>query len=452
VQNMLYRKFNTTLEKWYRQSKKRAMLVQGARQIGKTTIIREFGKKFYGENFVEVNFVNTPTAKDIFKGDLSVDGIISKITLFLKRTLIPHETLIFLDEVQECPEVRTAIKFLVEDGRFDYIESGSLLGLSYKEIVSYAVGFEDIYTMYPMDFEEFAIASGVQQSTIEILKDCYEKKLPVDDFIHKQMMQLFTYYMIIGGMPAAVQEYVNTKDMGAVLNIQTNILRLYRLDITKYAANGKDKITHIFDTIPAELNAKNKRFMLTDLAKSARMDRYESCFNWLTDAGIALPCFNLTELKQPVEINKQHNLFKFFFADTGLLCAMCSNDVQYHIINKQYNINEGSIMENMFAEQLKSNGFNLYYYDKIKVGEIDFVVEQNATLIPIEIKSGKDYRAHKALNNLLEIKEFALKEAKVFCTGNVEVEDNITYYPFYMVMFFKKHNLENKIIFEDIQI
>lgn len=169
---MLYRKFSNTLESWHMQEKKLALLIQGARQIGKTTLIREFGKKFYGDNFIEINFVNTLSAKEIFKGDISIDGIISKLTLFLKRPLVPHKTLIFLDEVQECPEVRTAIKFLVEDGRFDYIESGSLLGLSYKEIVSYAVGFEEIYTMYPMDFEEFAIANGVQQSTFQNLKNC----------------------------------------------------------------------------------------------------------------------------------------------------------------------------------------------------------------------------------------------------------------------------------------
>ena len=449
---MLYRKFNVTLEDWFKQEKKRALLIQGARQIGKTTIIREFGKRFYGDNFVEVNFVNTPSAKDIFRGDISVDGIISKLTLFLKRSLVPNKTLIFLDEVQECPEVRTAIKFLVSDGRFDYIESGSLLGLNYKEIVSFAVGFEDVYTMYPMDFEEFAIANGVQKSTFQTLKNCYDNKLPVDEFIHKQMLQLFTYYTIIGGMPAAVQEYVNTKDMGSVLKIQNNILRLYRLDITKYAANGKAKITHIFDTLPAELNSKNKRFMLTDLAKSARMERYESCFNWLTDAGIALPCFNLTEVKQPVEINKQHNLFKFYFVDTGLLCAMCSSDVQYQIVNGRYNINEGSIIENLFAEQLKSNDFALYYYDKIKVGEIDFIIEQNADLIPVEIKSGTGYKSHKALDNLLAIKEFAIKEAKVFCAGNMEVAENITYYPFYMIMFFQKQNMANKIKFEKFSI
>ena len=447
---MLYRKFYDELIKWYNQEKKLALLIDGARQIGKTTIIRQFAKDYYGDNFVEINFINTPSAKEIFVGDLSVDVIISKLTLFLRRSLTPHKTLIFFDEVQECLEVRTAIKFLVDDGRFDYIESGSLLGINYNEIKSYAVGYEENRTMYPMDFEEFAIANGIQQSTFDMLKDCYERRIPVDEFVHKQMMQLFTYYVIIGGMPAAVQEFVNSKDMGRVVGMQSDILKLYRKDITKYATTGKEKITLIFDTIPAELNAKNKRFMLSDLAKSARMDRYESCFNWLTDASIALPCYNLAEPKQPVAINKQHNLFKFYMADTGLLCAMCSGDVQYQIVNGNYGINEGSIMENMFAQQLKSNGFNLYYFDKQKVGEVDFIVEQHAELVPVEIKSGKDYKSHRALNNLLAVDEYKLKDSLVFCVGNIETKDKVVYLPLYMIMFFKKENMLNKIVFNNV--
>ena len=180
------------------------------------------------------------------------------------------------------------------------------------------------------------------------------------------------------------------------------------------------------------------------------MERYESCFNWLTDAGIALPCYNLTEPKQPVAINRQHNLFKFYLADTGLLCAMCSDDVQYRIVNGNYGINEGSIMENMFAQQLKSNGFTLYYFDKQKVGEVDFVVEQHAELVPVEIKSGKDYRSHRALDHLMAVNEYKLKESFVFCPGNVEAEGKTVYLPLYMIMFFQKENMLNKIVFESV--
>lgn len=447
---MLYRKFYDELVKWYNEDKKRALLVDGARQIGKTTLIRKFGEDYYGDNFVEINFITTPSAKDIFAGDLSADSIISRLTLFLRRPLIPHKTLIFFDEVQECLAVRTAIKFLVDDGRFDYIESGSLLGINYKEIKSYAVGYEEIHRMYPMDFLEFSIANGLTNETLATLEDCYNKRIPVDPFIHKQMLQLFTYYLIMGGMPAAVSEFVNSKDMGRVVNIQSGILELYRKDITKYATVGKEKITRIFDTIPAELNAKNKRFMLSDLAKSARMERYSSCFNWLTDAGIALPCYKLAEPKEPVVINVQHNLFKFYLADTGLLCAMCDGDTQYQIINGNYAINEGSIMENIFADELKSNGFNLYYFDKQKIGEIDFIVEQRGLLIPVEVKSGKDYKNHKSLNNLLAVEEYKLKEGLVFCPGNVETKGKVVYLPLYMIMFFKKENMLDKIKFETL--
>jgi len=366
------------------------------------------------------------------------------LTSFIKKSLVENRSLIFFDEVQECLEVRTAIKFLVDDGRYDYIESGSFLGLSYNNVKSYAVGYEEICTMYPMDFEEFAIANGIQKSTLEILKDCYINRKEVDSFIHSQMIKLFQYFTIVGGMPACVQEFVNYKDMGRVLKMQRAIVELYKKDIGKYS-NSKRKISDIFDSIPSELNAKNKRFVLADISKTARTGRYESGFNWLSDAGVALPCYNLEEVKQPVAINKIRNLFKFFMNDCGLLCAMCSNDIQYQIINDNMDINEGSILENVFAKELKSNGFNLYYYDKKKTGEIDFVVEQCSNLIPIEIKSGKNYKSHASLNKLLDIDQYKLKHSIVFSTGNVEVADKIIYLPLYMIMFFKKEDNIDKI-------
>ena len=363
---------------------------------------------------------------------------------------IPGRTLIFFDELQDFPDIATSLKFFCIDGRFDVICSGSMLGINYQEIESNSVGYKVDYEMFSLDFEEFLWAKGYDNAFVEDLLHHMNTLIPFSELQLSVCHTLFLDYCILGGMPAVVQEFVNFKDMGRVVGIQSDILKLYRKDITKYATTGKEKITLIFDTIPAELNAKNKRFMLSDLAKSARMERYESCFNWLTDAGIALPCYNLAEPKQPVAINKQHNLFKFYMADTGLLCAMCSGDVQYQIVNGNYGINEGSIMENMFAQQLKSNGFNLYYFDKQKVGEVDFIVEQHAELVPVEIKSGKDYKAHRALNNLLAVDEYKLKESLVFCVGNIETEDKVVYLPLYMIIFFKKENMLNKIVFENI--
>lgn len=431
---MLYRKFYEYMVKWKASANKKALYISGARQIGKTTLIREFGKKHY-KTFLEINFITTPSAKEIFQGDLSADILIMKLTAFFKKELVPKETLIFFDELQECLEVRTAIKFLVEDGRFDYIESGSLLGVTYQNVKSFPVGYEDPHIMYPMDFEEFAIALGVQQSTFDVLRQAYKTKAKVDDFIHKEMLKVFRFYCVIGGMPAAVHEFVQSNDIQKVLNIQQGILELYRKDVQKYALKGKDKIQMIFDLIPAELNNKNKRFILSDLKKSARSERYESCFNWLADAGVTLPCYNLQEVYQPIAINMTRNLFKLFLNDSGLLCAMTSTNVQYQIINENLDINEGSIMENVFATQLKCNGYALYYYNKKVLGEINFIIEFEGALRPIEIKSGKSYKQHKALNNLLQT--IKVQKPIVFCIGNLEETADVLYLPLYMIMFLK---------------
>lgn len=438
---MLYRKFYDYMMKWKEEPKKKALFISGARQIGKTTLIREFGKQNY-EKYLEINFITTPSAKAIFEGDLSAELLITKLTAFFKTELLPNHTLIFFDEVQECLKVRTAIKFLVDDGRFDYIESGSLLGVTYQDVISFPVGYEDPQVMYPMDFEEFALALGVQKATFEVLEKAYQTKTPVDDFIHKEMLRVFQFYCVVGGMPAVVQEFVNSNDMGKVLNIQKGIIELYRKDVQKYAQKGKEKIQMIFDAIPAELNNKNKRFILSDLKKSARSERYESCFQWLSDAGVTLPCHNLHELIQPVAINVSRNLFKLFLNDTGLLCAMSSSDIQFQIINDNLDINEGSIMENMFATQLKSNGYTLYYYDKKKVGELDFVIEYGTKLLPIEIKSGKNYKSHPALHNILQNKDYKITKPIVFCIGNIENQEDILYLPLYMIMYVKdEHKL-----------
>lgn len=444
---MLFRKFYHYMEEWKANKKKKALYISGARQIGKTTIIREFGKKNY-KKFLEINFITMPSAKEIFTQDLSAELLIAKLTAFFKTELIPYETLIFFDEVQECMNVRTAIKFLVEDGRFDYIESGSLLGVTYQKVASLPVGYEDPQTMYPMDLEEFAIALGVQESTLAILRKAYKEKVAVDNFIHKEMMKVLKFYCVVGGMPAVVQEFVDSHDMAKVMNIQRGIVELYRKDVQKYANKNKDKIQMIFDAIPAELNNKNKRFILSDLKKSARSERYESCFNWLNDAGVTLPCYNLQEIAQPIAINLSRNLFKLFMNDTGLLCAMSSSDIQYAIISDNLSINEGSIMENLFATQLKSNGFPIYYYDRKKFGEIDFIIEKENGLLPIEVKSGKDYKAHVALNKVIKEYKDSIHKPIVFSIANVEDTDDILYLPLYMIMFLKNEWKLERIEFQ----
>ena len=257
---MLYRKAYDKLLEWKNQPNKKALCIMGARQIGKTTVIRQFGEEQY-ECFVEINFITDPDAGKIFAGMLDANTIITNLTAYTRKPMIPGKTLVLLDEIQACPDARTAIKFLVEDGRFDYIESGSLLGVKYKEVRSYPVGFEELYQMYPMDLEEYLWANGVQNSTIQYLKDCHVNDTPVTDAIHQTMCKLFYSYIVVGGMPDVVQTYVDTHDIAQVIARQTEILELYRLDISQYAqGNDKMKIRAIFDSIPAQLNEKNRRF------------------------------------------------------------------------------------------------------------------------------------------------------------------------------------------------
>lgn len=433
---MLKREIDSRLREWKADKNHKALLLTGARQIGKTYSVRKFAEQEY-ENFVEINFIENESAQDIFSDVSNVDMIITNLTAYTGQKLEPGKTLIFLDEIQECPKARTAIKFLVDDGRFDYIESGSLLGVRYKEVKSYPVGYETILQMYPMNFREFLYANGVQESTLEYLEEAYKKVTPVSESVHRTMKQLFQYYVIVGGMPDVVQRFVDTHDIGQVVETQKSILELYRQDISKYALNDKAKIKEIFDRIPSELNDKNKRFVLADISKSARMERYENSLLWLKDAGVALPCYNVTEPTVPLRVNEKHNLFKLFLSDTGLLCAASLENVQFEILKENLDVNMGSILENVFAQMLTANGFSLRYFDKKGKCELDFVIQNGDQIYPLEIKSGKSYKDHAALNYALSEKQWKLSAGIVFCNGNVEKEKNITYYPWYMAMFLK---------------
>lgn len=443
---MLYRKAIEKFEEWKKKENKKALLVTGARQIGKTFLIREFAHKNY-ENFVEINFVTQESAKLIFKGDLNADSIIQGITAFTKQKLESGKTLIFFDEIQECPNARTAIKFLVDDGRFDYIESGSLLGVQYKSVKSYPVGYEHIVQMFPMTFEEFCIACGVQKSTFKLLEDCFNNLELVAESIHNTMKQLFQVYVMVGGMPAVVQEYVISHDIAKVVEIQKDILSLYRQDIAKYSEKDREKISAIFDNIPSQLDSKNRRFKINSIRSTARMERYEESFVWLKDAGVAIPCYNVVVPQVPLKLNEQSNLFKLYMADVGLLCASCIDNVQFSILNGDLSVNMGSILENVYAQELSSKDFEVYFLNK-KFGEIDFLIQNSGKVIPLEIKSGTDYKKHAALNNVLAVEEWKLNKAFVFCSGNVEKEESIVYLPWYMVMFIKKDEIQKNMKFE----
>ena len=432
---LLDRDIFNRLRNWKKQEKKKALCIIGARQIGKTTAIRAFARENY-DYFLEINFILDQGAERIFDGRYDADTIIENLTAYKMQPLRPGRTLIFLDEIQECPNVRTAIKFLVEDGRFDYIESGSLLGVKYRQVSSYAVGFEEVVYMYPMRFSEFAAANGVRQQTFDLLENCLEEKKAIPEPVHEAMLKLFSAYTVVGGMPAVVQEYVHSHDIGRVVQAQNDILELYRLDIAKYAAGTERiKIQAVFDSIPAQLNEKNRRFFLNRVNKDARMNRYENIFLWLSDAGVALPVYNVTEPSSPLKLNEKRNLFKLFLCDTGLLCAACMDQIQFELLKGNMTVNMGSILENVMAQSLKSNGFTLHYFDSKKYGEVDFVIENGISIELKEIKSGTDYRKHPSLDKISGVSNWQFRRKTVYCCGNIEMDGETEYLPWYLVMF-----------------
>lgn len=447
--DMLKRKVDSYLEQFYKRTNK-ALLVTGARQTGKSFSIRQYGTTHY-ENFVEINFIEKPDAAEILKGAKSSQDILVRLSLLTSTPLVAGKTLVFFDEVQECPEIVTAIKFLVDEGSYRYILSGSLLGVELRDLRSEPVGYMDVKDMYPLDLEEFFMAMGVSRQATDGLQKAFEEQQPVDEFVHKKMMELFRLYLIVGGMPAAVQKYIDTHNLQDVMAEQQAIIRLYKRDITKYDKNHKLYIDEIFDLIPSELNAKNKRFILKDLNENLKFSRYENSFLWLKNAGVALPTYNVEEPVVPLKLSRSRNLFKLFQSDIGLLACQYAEGIQLRIINDEKGINYGAIFENVVAQELQAHGFELYYFNSKKQGELDFIIEKDGHTLPIEVKSGKDYQRHNALNNVMGNADYGIPRALVFCNDNVSTSGNIVYLPIYLVAYLKKEVIGEVIYDVDLE-
>ena len=441
---MIERKVEQRLERFRQEDK--ALLITGARQVGKTFIIREFGKQAY-QSFIEINFLEDKTAASLFENARDSRDLLLRLSAIADKPLIPGQTLIFFDEVQECPEIVTAIKFLVEEGSYRYILSGSLLGVDLKDIRSVPVGYMDIVQMYPLDFEEFALANRVSPNVIDALREAFEEKRPVDAVVHERMMALFRLYLVVGGMPAAVMKYLETNNLRDVIGEQQAIIALYKKDIARYDPEEKLYLEDIFDLIPSELNSQNKRFILKNLNENFKFSRYSNSFLWLKDAGVALPTFCVAEPTVPLRLSKSSNLFKLFLSDVGLLASMYMDHIQVKILNGEKSINFGAVYENAAAQELKAHGFDLYYFNSKKQGELDFLIERNGHVLPIEIKSGKDYTKHAALSNVLANEDYDIPEAYVFQNDNVSQTGKITYYPIYMLMFVEKQDQSGDMVY-----
>ena len=441
----MYRKDSIIIEEWLKSSNK-ALLVTGARQIGKTWLIREEIKKS-GYTKFEVNFIDQPDMIEYLNAEMSAEDFLLKLKLIMPENCKPHKTVVFFDEIQKCPEIVTKIKFLVDEGSFKYAMSGSLLGIELKGIASAPVGYLTILRMYPMDFEEFMVANNVSAATLDMLKEKYETNSPVDEFIHQKLLSMFFVYLIVGGMPDAVKTYIATKDIREVDKIQRDITTLYKEDFSQYEQEDKKlKLKSIYDIIPAELNKQNKRFIFTMLDKELKFDRYENSFLWLKDAGVVLPVYNVDAPVIPLMTSKSSNVFRLFSSDIGLLTSAYPAETKIELINKNAEVNNGAHFENAVAQQLTANGFEPYFCKKKNIGEMDFAIEMSGKVIPIEVKSGKAYKSHKALDNFMNVTDYHLNKAYVFSVENVETDGNITYLPIYMCYLLKEKKIGKMIV------
>lgn len=444
---MLRREIITKIKEHLTDDKKNALLIDGARQVGKTYIIRAILNEISAD-YVEINFIENKNAKELFSDFNDTTDILNRISVLTDKELKKGKTIIFFDEVQEVKELVTAIKFLVEEGSYKYILSGSMLGVELQDIKSQPVGYLDEIKMYPMDFTEFIMSLGIKNDTIEIIKDCFKNGKKVDEVINDKLLKLFRLYCIVGGMPAVVSRYIETNDLNEVLNEQRNIMLKYREDIVKYVDKEKIHIKAIFDNIPSELNKANKRFIYSNIGKNFRFNREHNNFVWLTDAGVANACFVVDELKVPLKLSKATNLFKLYQSDVGLLVSTYNKALQKSIVNNEDDINYGAIYENAVSQLLTAHGFELYYYNNKKRGELDFVLEYNDAVYIMEIKSGKTYNRHRALSNVVGENLYGIKEGYVFGNCNVYKDGNIQYYPIYMVDLIRSEDENEKLIYK----
>lgn len=433
----LRRKSALKIKNWYTR-KKNALLVTGVRQAGKTHLIRKVLTDLKC-NYIEINLIEMPEAVAVLKQVNTVDDLITGLSVLVKEKPVKGSTVIFFDEIQMYREMVTKIKFLVDEGSFRYILSGSMLGVELTGLSSAPVGYLDILRLFPLDFEEFLQISNIDGNVLDKIKKCFISRTAVMDTVNSKMMELFTRYLMVGGMPAAVSAFADSGSINDIMAIHDNIRALYKLDFTKYEADDKKlMISNAYDLIPSELLKQNKRFVITDLRKGLRFERIESTFLWLNNAGVALPVYNSTEPRVPLRINEKHSLFKLYLSDVGMLTSVYGMNTKRMLLAGAPALNAGGIYENAVAQELVSKGFMPYYYNSNRLGELDFVIENNDGVLPVEVKSGKDYTIHSAINHSLNTPEFGIKEAFVFANCNVSQKGKVTYLPVYMVMFLSK--------------
>lgn len=447
---MLYRKIAKRIEDYLASDSDRMLLVDGARQIGKSYIIRHVGQKMFS-NYIEINmeedklgdriFAQTKTTKDFYMALSVVAG---------EKMKERENTLVFIDEIQAYDHLLTLVKFLMMEKRFTYVASGSLLGVTLKNTQSVPIGSLDIQHMYPMDFEEFLYANGVGTVAIEGMRESFRNRESLTDAMHNKIMDLFRKYLIVGGLPKAVETFVESRNIVEFRSVQNEAYNLYGVDASRYEEeHGKRlKIRRIFDMIPSNLENKKKRIVIKNIEDKGwkRADDYLDEFDYLISAGIALEVKAISNPTYPLVENSGKNLLKLYLNDVGILSGLYYRNNIMAIMFDSRSINLGSVYETVVAQELKAHGYDLYYYDNKKNGEVDYLIDDADHLsnIPIEVKSGKDYTIHSALNKFLSNDEYNIKQAYVLSNEQrVYTDKGITYIPIYYVMFF--HNVSNVV-------
>lgn len=438
---MLKRKMYDKLLKWKNSRGKECLLIRGARQVGKTYLVRCFGRKEY-ESFIEINFHMQSDLKVIFSGNRSAEEIYKRMTANIPGIkLIPGKTLIFLDEIQKCADARTALKFLAEDGRFDVIASGSLLGLAYgkdddrevEEVESVPVGYEKPVTMYSLDFEEFLWAYGYSDSAVEYLKEFFDSMEKIPQDINDKYEGLLREYMVVGGMPEVVADFMENKDFGRVQEIQDKILSSYSDDISQHAKGAeKVKVRKCYDSIPVQLARENRKFKYSEVESKATARKFGDSIQWLHDANMAYICCNTTLPYVPLNAYSKDNEFKLYINDTGLLMALYGFAAKQALLNgKLKGPAKGGIYENFIAEAFVKNGYSLHYYKPDDNSELEFLIEKDGEVVPVEVKAGNT--ATKSLNQFIEKYEPSVSYKLI--SGNIGKTDTKVTLPHYMVMF-----------------
>ena len=449
---MLFRKIRSIIVEHLKSNSSKILLIDGARQVGKTFIVRDVATSLF-TNFIEINMIKDYEGPKLFANVHTIEDFYLQLSTFAGDKMgNKTNTLVFLDEIQQYPALLTLLKFLSQDGRFTYIASGSLLGVTLAKTTSIPIGSIRKIRMFPLDFEEFLIANGLNEFAINVLREKYKNLEPLEESLHNRILNLFRRYLLVGGLPDVVNTYLATHNIKLVRDLQNEIYEYYGIDAAKYDNEHKLKVTRIYNLIPSALENKKKRLIVQNIEnkKGARYNAYFEEFDYLINAGIALEVKAISNPKYPLIESETKNLLKLYLNDVGLLTNIFYGTNINAILNETKSINLGSVYETVIATELIAHGYNLFYYDNRDKGEVDYIIDdyQNLAILPIEVKSGKDYSIHSALNNLVSNDAYNIQKAYVLSNERlVKQKGKIIYLPIYYVMFIDNAFKEKDLYF-----